>query len=209
MPGRVALAVTLAVCAMLAAAAVVEPADDPPRMWRGLVVADEDRCAPYDGDLYPYPPSVEDEIVRRLGGIYSPYTCETFESTRQTDVEHIVARSEAHDSGLCAADADTRRRFASDLRNLTLAAPRLNRNEKAGKDAAEWFPPANACWFARTVIDVRRAYELTIDAREADALDRLLAGCTSTAISCDSSAPPEPVAALPFLDRAIDALLGR
>ena len=125
MPGRVAFAVTLAVCAMLAAAAVVEPADDPPPTWRGLVVAEEDRCAAYDGDLYPYPASVEDEIVRRLGGIYSPYTCETFDSTRETDIEHIVARSEAHDSGLCAADAETRRRFASDLRNLTLAAPAL------------------------------------------------------------------------------------
>ena len=109
MPERVAFAVTLAVCVMLAAAAVVEPADDPPPMWRGLVVAEEDRCAPYDGELYPYPASVEDEIVRRLGGIYSPYTCETFDSTRETDIEHIVARSEAHDSGLCAADADTRR----------------------------------------------------------------------------------------------------
>ena len=209
MPGRVALAAALAVCALLAAAAVVEPADDPPVMWRGLVVAEEDRCAPYDGDLYPYPASVEDDIVRRLGGIYSPYTCESFDSTRETDIEHVVARSEAHDSGLCAADADTRRRFAADLRNLTLADPRLNRVEKSGKDAAEWSPPSNGCWFAQTVIDVRRAYDLTIDPREAEALDRLLANCASTAIACETTTPPEPVAALPFLDRAIDALLGR
>ena len=209
MPGRAALAAAVFVCALLAAAAVVEPADDPPRMWRGLVVAEEDRCAPYDGDLYPYPASVEDDIVQQLGGIYSPYTCEAFESTRETDIEHIVARSEAHDSGMCAADAETRRRFAADLRNLTLAAPGLNRNEKAGKDAAEWSPPENACWFAEAVIDVRRAYDLTIDAREADALDRLLAGCTSTAIACELVDPPVPVPALPFLDWAIDALLGR
>ena len=38
--------------------------------------------------------------------------------TNETDIEHIVARSEAHDSGLCVADEATRRRFATDLLNL-------------------------------------------------------------------------------------------
>ena len=57
-----------------------------------------------------------------MGGIvYGPYTGTWFDSTSETDIEHIVARSEAHDSGLCAADEATRRRFASDLLNLTLA----------------------------------------------------------------------------------------
>ena len=41
-----------------------------------------------------------------MGGIiYGPYTGIWFGSTSETDIEHIVARSEAHDSGLCAADA--------------------------------------------------------------------------------------------------------
>ena len=38
--------------------------------WRGLVVAPENRCAPYDRDDYRYPQSVEDEIVASLGGFY-------------------------------------------------------------------------------------------------------------------------------------------
>ena len=50
----------------------------------------------------------------------------------------MVATSEAHDSGLCAAGAATKRRFASDLLNLTLAAPAVNRHRKSGKDAGEW-----------------------------------------------------------------------
>ena len=53
-----------------------------------------------------------------LGGVYGPYTGRWFASPRDTDIEHIVARSEAHDSGLCAADAASQRRFASDLLNL-------------------------------------------------------------------------------------------
>ena len=46
--------------------------------WRGLVVAPEERCASYNADEYSYPQSVEPQIADRLGGVYSPYTCETF-----------------------------------------------------------------------------------------------------------------------------------
>ena len=95
---------------------------------------------------------------------------------------HIVAANEAHDSGLCARDVATRARVAADRRNLTLASPRVNRQEKSGKDAAEWVPPRNRCWFAARVVEVRRAYGLTIDRREASALDRILAACESTAL---------------------------
>ena len=78
--------------------------------WRGLTVAAEYRCSPYDADDYPYSQSVEPRIVADMGGIiYGPYTGNTYSSTRETDIEHIVARSEAHDSGLCAASDTTRR----------------------------------------------------------------------------------------------------
>ena len=148
--------------------------------WRGLVVAPEQRCAPYDPDDYRYPQSVEDRIVAELGGVYAPYTGRWFASDSETDIEHVVARSEAHDSGLCAADAATKRRFATDLLNLTLAGPRVNRYEKVDNDAAEWLPTQNRCWYAARIIAVRQQYGLTVDRREADALDRVLSGCAST-----------------------------
>ena len=114
---------------------------------------------------------------RPRGGIFSPYTGEQFATIKNTDIEHIVARSEAHDSGLCAADAATRKAFSRDLLNLTLASPSLNRWEKGAKDAAEWTPDQSLCWFAETVVEVRQAYELTIDSRERDALEVILAEC--------------------------------
>ncbi len=150
--------------------------------WRGLVIAAENRCSPYDLDDYPYSQSVEDLIIAELGGIYSPYTGETFTSKTETDIEHMVATSEAHDSGLCAADAATKRRFASDLLNLTLADPTTNRHEKSDKDAADWLPDMNRCWFADRVVRVRREYDLTIDRREASALEAVLSGCGSTSL---------------------------
>ena len=148
--------------------------------WRGLVVAPEERCAPYNRKRdYPYAQTVERHVAASLGMIYGPYTGTCFDSMRQTDIEHVVATSEAHDSGLCGRDLATKRRFASDVRNLTLAAPEVNRNQKGGKDAAEWMPEKNRCWFAGRVVGIRLAYELTIDRREAEALERVLSGCES------------------------------
>ncbi len=162
-----------------------------------LVVASENRCSPYDSDSYPYSQSVEPQIVARMGGrIYGPYTGTTFSSTSETDIEHIVAKSEAHDSGLCGASAERRRAFAGDLLNLTLAAPSVNRHQKSGKDFAEWTPAWNKCWFADTIIKVKFKYRLTVDSRERAALERTLLGCTSVDMVFASavSQPAQPQA---------------
>ena len=178
-PERTRLRLVLAGVALLCAAAPAA-ADT----WRGLTVAPEDRCSPYNRDDYPYSQSIERVIVERLGGrIYGPYTGRHFTSAKATDIEHIVAVSEAHDSGLCGADRATRARFSQDLLNLTLAAPEINRCDAGGKcafDAAQWLPDRNRCWFAARVVAVRKKYGLTIDPREAAALDHVLSGCAST-----------------------------
>ena len=168
--------------------------------WRGLAVAPERRCTRYERRDYPYSQSVEAGIVASMGGrIYGPYSGRYFASTGQTDIDHVVALSEAHDSGLCAADRATRRRFASDLLNLTLAAPAVNRCGGAGKcarDAADWLPPMNRCWFAGRVVAVKRKYRLMVDRREAAALARVLSGCSSTDMVF-AVRPPTPVPARP------------
>ena len=161
-------------------------------LWRGLVVAQEQRCAPYDRDTYPYPQSVEDALIEDIGGILSPYTCERFASKFDTDIEHIVALSEAHDSGLCAADASTRREFARDPLNLTLASPAVNRYQKGAKDVAEWTPDHNVCWFAARSLAVRQKYGLTIDRREAEAIDSILDRCFSTTLCCEECGVAAP-----------------
>ena len=38
----------------------------------------------------------------------------------------------------------------------------------------------NQCWFAGRILDVRRKYRLTIDRREATALEGVLSNCNST-----------------------------
>ena len=183
-----------AVCAALALAGGMASAET----WRSLVVSPEHRCSPYSSKDYSYPQSVEPHIVAKIGKVYGPYTGRCFNSIRETDIEHVVARSEAHDSGLCAADRETRRRFARDLLNLTLSSPGVNRHRKRDYDAADWMPPENRCWFASRVVSVRRKYGLTIDRREADALERVLAACKSTEMIVGECVPsPAPPASRP------------
>ena len=81
-----------------------------------------------------------------------------------------------------SADRATKWRFAQDLRNLTLTSPAVNRFRKSGKDAAEWLPKRNQCWFAGKVLEVKHAYRLTVDRAEARALERVLSKCPSTAM---------------------------
>ena len=60
----------------------------------------------------------------------------------------------------------------------------MNRYQKGAKDGAEWSPDRNACWFAGRNVAVRQKYGLTIDQREAEAIDSILDGCASTTLQC-------------------------
>lgn len=150
--------------------------------WRGLVVEKENRCSPYNKKTqYPYPQSVEDTIVDLMDGrVYGPYTGSYFKSDYETDIEHIVAASEGHDSGLCRASKQTRKNFATDQLNLTLASPEVNRcgaGGKCGFDAADWMPKQNKCWFANRIVLIKTKYSLSVDEREARALENVLSRC--------------------------------
>ncbi len=192
--------------------APTQPPAQPSGLWRGITIAPENRCSPYDSDEYRYSPSVEPRIVEAQGDIYGPYTGTRFASIKETDIEHIVARSEAHDSGLCAAGPATWSEFASDLLNLTLASPSVNRHQKSANDVAEWLPDLNQCWYVDRTLQVRREYGLTIDRAEADAADRILAGCQSTDMvvlapgASTTATPTRAVPATPSPGPDVDAL---
>ena len=160
----------------------------------GIRIEPENRCSPYNADDYSYPQSVEPQIVAQQGGrIYGPYTGTYFASTGETDIEHIVARSEAHDSGLCAVDSAARKAFGRDLLNLTLASPSVNRHQKIAKDVAEWLPALNQCWYVNQVVLVKRKYNLTMNQAEASKAQQVLASCASTAMQfTDAGAAPAP-----------------
>ena len=138
----------------------------------------------------------EVEIYRQLRMDQTPYTCTAIGGEQGlsnrgdeegTDVEHIVALAEAHDSGLSADDLVT---FSGDPLNLTLATPHENRTVKGERDAADYLPANNQCWFAGRVIAVKQRWGLSVDAREAQFLKTALADCTPEQIArpvCEAS----------------------
>ena len=148
-------------------------------IWHGLKVEEESRCSPYKRKRdYSYSPSIERKIVTAMNNkIYCPYSGKFFKSIKETDIEHIVSLSEAHDSGLCQASPWVRKEFASDMRNLALTDPSINRYQKRGFDAGEWMPANNKCWYVRKIIEVKKAYNLSVDSEELMALQRTLSRC--------------------------------
>ena len=153
--------------------------------WQGLCVRDE----PATRTGYVRADHADSEALLILGlpanlretndsgqttAFKTPYTCTRFTVTSSgkasTDIEHIVALAEAHDSGLAPS---LRHALANDLDNLTLAVSTVNRS-KSDKDAADWTPTNNGGWFAQRVILVKRKYGLSVDTAEAEALKTLM-----------------------------------
>ena len=118
---------------------------------------------------------------------------------RKKPTSSTSSRSPRRTTAACARPAPAcASRFASDLLNLTLAAPEVNRCTGRGKcafDAAEWLPPMNRCWFAARVVAVKRKYDLSVDRREAAALEHVLSRCTSTEMVFTRSRRPDRIPA--------------
>ena len=165
------------IATLLLSAAIVPTAVADAETWCGLVVEPERRCSAYDSDEYSHPASVEPAIVEQQGGVFSPYTLRRFDSIRETDIEHIVAKVEAHDSGLCERSNHARRAFARDPLNLTLASPDVNRRLKRAYDPAEWLPEENRCWYVQRWVLVKRKWRLSVDAAERESLSAVIEEC--------------------------------
>lgn len=145
---------------------------------------EESRCpeAQYDRDEYGSRyRSKEDDIIEELGAIFDPYTGICYDSYSETTIDHIVALHQAHHSGMCFRDPETKQTFGGDILNLTLASGEVN-GMKGALDAFDWMPEMNKCWFAQRIVDVRLKYGMTVDKAEAEALELVLAGCESTEI---------------------------
>ena len=156
-----------------------------PETWRGLVVEEERDCSEYDGREYAYTEALEGRIQEEIGqspdgGWYGQYEARTFRS-EESQIEHVVARHEAHLSGMCGRTAAEKAAFANDLNNIALAGGVLNR-EKSDRDAGTWAPPHGRCWYARTVVFVKQTHRLSVDPRERDGLERMIGECVASRV---------------------------
>ena len=102
-------------------------------------------------------------------------------SPSELDVDHVVALSEAWDSGASKWTTAQRRVFANDQLNLLAVTASSNRS-KGDRDAGEWLPPSASAWCVTgaIMVTVKAKYQLSIDSREKTGLERLLGKCGQT-----------------------------
>lgn len=117
-----------------------------------------------------------------VGGLwYSAYDGLTTNDPGDFDIDHIVALKEAWDSGAYAWDSDRRRAFANDLDlpQALIAVSASSNRSKSDKDPADWLPPLSSyhCQYIEDWMLVKVKWELTVDAREFNALRSVAAGC--------------------------------
>ena len=108
-------------------------------------------------------------------GHVAPYSCVHVEDESEVDIEHIVSFKEAVESGL---DCYRAKEFVNDELNLTVALPHVNRHQKIDKDAAEWLPEHNKCFFADRTERTKAKYGLSKDPAEQEVLDSILENCS-------------------------------
>lgn len=182
---------TNAVATMIAAGAASAYAQTECACLLGtLRVREEPRRSGYERPGRGADRDLEPAICAGLGMDRTPYTCTEIGGRRGlrgrdgTDIEHVVVLAEASDSGLPAGRLGA---FSGDLPNLTLATPQENRYRNGDRDAADYAPPFDACWWACQSVRVKARWNLTVDGRERAALQRILRGC-----SAESTAAPAP-----------------
>lgn len=140
------------------------------------------------------------------GTLVSPYTSATIDFVRGNDtsalvqIDHLVALSNAWQTGAQQLGQEQRVALANDPLNLLAVDGRSN-SQKGDGDTATWLPANTGvrCAYVARQISVKAAYALWVTQPEADAMTRVLEACPGEpALASGLAAAPvaegEPVA---------------
>ena len=114
------------------------------------------------------------------GKWYSVYDNKWITDPSLIEIDHVVALSEAWDSGAWTWDARTRELFANDLSlPITLrAVSSASNQQKSDKDPAQWLPvKAAQCRYAADWVSIKARWKLSVDPAERLKLRLLLGRC--------------------------------
>ena len=136
------------------------------------------------------------------GTLPDPYSGTRIAFTRgaatssEVQIDHVVALSNAWQTGALTLPADQREALANDPLNLLAVDGRLN-EQKSDGDAATWLPPNRAvrCAYVARQVAVKARYRLWVTPPEKAAITRVLVTCpgqplpTGAPIATTSRAP--------------------
>jgi hypothetical protein len=118
------------------------------------------------------------------GTLNDPYTGKTIHFTRgagtstAVQIDHVVALSDAWQTGAQQLDVSTRAEYYNDPLNL-LAVDGPTNDKKGDGDAATWLPPNKSyrCAYVARQIAVKIKYSLWVTQAEHDAIKNVLSSC--------------------------------
>ncbi len=123
------------------------------------------------------------------GTLNDPYTGKAISFKRGAgtsnlvQIDHVVALSNAWQTGAQLLGPEQRRAFANDSLNLLAVDGPINQKKSDG-DAATWLPPNKdyRCRYVARQIAVKIKYALWVTQAEQDAIMRVLLGCPGEAL---------------------------
>jgi hypothetical protein len=142
------------------------------------------------------------ECVVLSGQLADPYTGRTLTFSKadasSVQIDHVVALSNAWQTGAQQWPAGKRLAFANDPLNL-LAVDGPANGAKSDGDAATWLPPNKAyrCAMVARQTAVKAKYQLWVTAPERDAIARVLSDCPGEVAPTGGNPTMAPVAAPP------------
>ena len=124
------------------------------------------------------------ECVVLSGKLIDPFSGEVIYfvrgniSSMEVQIDHVVAMSNAWQTGAFKLSLQDRTAFANDPLNLLAVKGRLN-SQKGDGDAATWLPPLKSyrCEYVSRQIAVKIKYKLWFTAPEKAAMVRILKSC--------------------------------
>ena len=129
------------------------------------------------------------DCVVLSGTLIDPYSGDTINFVRgnitsmEVQIDHVVALSNAWQTGAFKLTIKDRTALANDPLNLLAVKGRLN-SQKGDGDAATWLPPLKSyrCDYVLRQIAVKMKYKLWFTAPEKEAMVRILKGCPEKAL---------------------------
>jgi hypothetical protein len=105
-------------------------------------------------------------------------------SSMEVQIDHVVALSNAWQTGAFKLTSDQRRALSNDPLNLFAVKGRLN-SQKGDGDAATWLPPLKSfrCSYVAQQIAVKAKYSLWVTAPEKAAIVSMLAKCPTQKVA--------------------------
>ena len=124
----------------------------------------------------------------------SYYDRETWTSSSDVDIDHLVPLAEAWASGARGWNASTRQRYANDLgdkRSLVAVTDNVNQS-KSDQDPAEWLPEYGVCTYVRQWTAVKLRWSLRANRAERAELVALARDCTNKRITVKTAKVVKP-----------------